>query len=74
MTYSQALNEAKKTGVSKATELPLLAATCKVLAIAYPVNAELIYNGAKIKNLSVKELTKIAVEDSVAFGNLQFIE
>lgn len=74
MTYRQALKEAKKIGVSKATGLPFLAETCKLLAVTYPVDAELIYNGAKIKNLSVKELVKLAVVDPISFGDLQFEE
>ena len=73
MTYEQALKRADHMGVSKAGTQEFLALICKSLASLHAINPALVFEGAKKRKLSAKQVAKLAVDDPVSLGDLMFV-
>lgn len=75
MTWEQALDEAKKSGVGRCSEPAAMAAFCKnnVPYIVGAVAPQLIWEGAMKKRLSFKELGRLANRDPLACSQLQWL-
>lgn len=73
MTFDQALKRGEQTGVSKAGTEEFPALICKSLASLHAINSALVFEGAKKRKLSAKQVAKLAVDDPVALGDLMFV-
>ena len=73
MRYDQALKRGAKIGASKAKGDIMLALLCRTLAAVHAINPRLVYEGAKKKGLTYKEVAKLGAADPVALGDLMFL-
>ncbi len=73
MTYEQALKRGERAGVNKAGDDEFLALVCKSLASLHAISPALVYEGAKKRGLTAKEVAKLAVDDPVGLGDLMFV-
>jgi hypothetical protein len=73
MQYEQALKQAAKVGASRAEGDCMLALTCLTLAAVHAINPNLVYDGAKKKGLTYKDVYGLAAYDPVALGDLMFV-
>lgn len=70
-TYQQALAEGRAGRVEGAAFLAML---CRSFVLLHPgANPELVYHGAMKKGLTPKQLAKLAADDPVGYGHLQFV-
>jgi len=73
MTYQEALKEAKRVGAARSEGLPLLAQTCQAMSYVHAVNPEMLYNGAKKKGYSAKQLIDLPQKNMSDFAFLSFV-
>jgi len=73
VTYEQALKRGEKAGASKAGTEEFLALLCKTLTSLHSINPALVYEGARKRKLSAKQVAKLAVDDPMALGDLMFV-
>lgn len=73
MRYDQALKHGAKVGASKAEGDTMLALLCRTLAAVHAINPRLVFEGAKKKGLTYKEVAKLGADDPVALGDLMFV-
>jgi hypothetical protein len=73
MSYDQALKHGAKVGASKAEGECLLAMLCKTLAAVHAINPRLVYEGAKKRGLTYKDVSKLGANDPVALSDLMFV-
>jgi hypothetical protein len=73
MTYEEALKRGERAGASKAGDHEFLALICKSLASVHAISPALVYEGAKKRKLSAKQVAKLAVDDPVGLGDLMFV-
>ena len=73
MQYDQALKHGAKVGASRAVGESMLALTCAALAAVHAINPRLVYDGAKKKALTYKDVYALAANDAVALGDLMFV-
>ena len=73
MTYEQALMRGEKAGASKAGTQEFLALLCKSLASLHAISPALVFEGARKRKLSAKQVAELAVDDPVALGDLMFV-
>lgn len=73
MTYEQALKRGEWSGASRAGEEEFLALVCKSLAGLHAISPALVYEGAKKRKLTARQVAKLAVDDPVALGDLMFV-
>lgn len=69
MTYQRVLKESQKVGASKAKGLPWLAAVCWMLSHVHAINPQLVYEGARKKNLDGNAVRRL---DPINLSNLMF--
>lgn len=69
MTYEKALEESKRSGISRAKGLPHLALTIQSLAMAHAIAPALVYEGARKRRLTAAQVRKLG---PVALGDLMF--
>jgi hypothetical protein len=73
VTYEQALKRGEKVGASKAGNKEHLALVCKTLAGLHAISPALVYEGARKRGLTAKQVAKLSVDDPVALGDLMFV-
>jgi hypothetical protein len=73
LTYEQALKRGERAGASNASEEEFLALICKSLASLHAISPALVYEGAKKRRLTAKQVAKLAQDDPVALGDLMFV-
>jgi hypothetical protein len=73
VTYEQALKRGEQAGARKANEEEFLALICKSLASLHAISPALVYEGAKKRRLTAKQVAKLAEDDPVALGDLMFV-
>ena len=73
MRYDQALKHGAKVGASRAEGDIMLALLCRTLAAVHAINPRLVYEGARKKGLTNKEVAKLGADDPVALGELMFL-
>ena len=73
MSHDDALKHGAKVGVSKAEGDTMLALLCRSLAAVHAINSRLVYEGAKKRGLTYKDVSKLGANDSVALGDLMFV-
>jgi hypothetical protein len=73
MTFDQALKRAEKTGVKKAGAEEFLALICDTLASLHAISPALVFEGAKKRKLTAKQVAKLALDDPVGLGDLMFV-
>jgi hypothetical protein len=73
MSYEEALKYGAKVGASKAEGDTLLAMLCQCLAAVHAINSRLVYEGAKKRGLTHKDVARLGADDPVALGDLMFI-
>ncbi len=73
MQYDQALKHSAKVGASRAVGDSMFALTCATLAAVHAINPGLVYDGAKKRGLTYKDVYALAADDPVALGDLMFI-
>lgn len=66
MTYEQALKRGERAGASKAGEDEFLALIWKSLASLHAISPALVYEGAKKRRRTAKQVAKSAQDDPVA--------
>lgn len=59
--------------MSKAGPEEFLAMTCETLAGIHAISPALVFEGAKKRGLTAKEVAKLAADDPVALGDLMFV-
>ena len=72
LSYGKALAEARRVGASRATGDAELAQACFALSHVHAVNPGKLYEGAKARGLSAKELVRLARDDLGAFAFIPF--
>jgi hypothetical protein len=73
MTYTEALAEARKVGSSRCTGLAYLAETVAALAACNAVNAEAVYNGARLRGWTDgDDLRRAYNKHRMVLSDLQF--
>ena len=73
MSYDDALKHGAKVGASKAEGDTMLALLCRSLAAVHAINPRLVYEGAKKRGLTYKDVSKLGANDPVALGDLMFV-
>lgn len=74
MTYEKALKACNKNGVCQVSDECYLAALCETLCTVHRgVNPEMVYDGARKKNLSSNAVAKLALEAPTKFADLMFV-
>ena len=73
MTFDHALKRAKKTGVKKAGTEVFLALICETLATLHAISPAMVFEGAKKRSLTAKQVAKLALDDPVGLGDLMFV-
>ncbi len=73
MQYDQALKHGAKVGASRAEGDSMLALTCLTLASVHAINPRLVYEGAKKKHLTHRDVCRLGADDPVALGDLMFV-
>lgn len=69
VTYKQAVKTGEKAGASRAGTEEFLAMLCKSLASLHAINPALVFDGAKKRRLTAKQVAKLAVDDPVGIGD-----
>lgn len=70
--YADALAEARRVGATRAAGDAFLAQTCFALSVAYPVNPKMLYLGAAARELSARELVRLAHDNPGEFAFVPF--
>ena len=73
MTYEIALASGDKVGASKAGPEEFLAQICRTLASLHAINPALVFEGARKRKLTAKQVAKLGANDPVALGDLMFV-
>jgi hypothetical protein len=73
VTYEQALKRGERSGANRAGEQEFLALVCKSLASLHAISPALVYEGAKKRRLTAKQVAKLAEDDPVALRDLMFV-
>ena len=73
MSYDDALKHGAKVGASKAEGDTMLALLCRSLAAVHAINSRLVYEGAKKRGLTYKDVSKLGANDPVALSDLMFV-
>lgn len=73
--FDVALERCRKVGASRATDDELLAAFCKdnLPHIVGAVSPKLVWEGARKRGMSTKELAAMAATDVIGVSDLQWI-
>lgn len=73
--FDDALARYAKVGASHAEDIELMAAFCKsdLQTIVGAVSPKLVWNGARTKGLSTRELAALAASDVMAVSELQWL-
>ena len=73
MSHDDALKHGAKVGASKAEGDTMLALLCRSLAAVHAINSRLVYEGAKKRGLTYKDVSKLGANDPVALSDLMFV-